>query len=105
MIIDTGLEDAYLWTDDFVTSIKGDNIGSICKEIYTRVVQPQKTIDGKVIYVQLYNLYVDISGCGRVYKDCLTNMGLLVHDINYKSINTVLPKRCQNIINNNNTKL
>lgn len=97
MIIDTYRDGVYLWTDSIVTSIKGDYIPDVCKEIYSRVVQPREDIRGELVYDQLYELYIDISGYGKAYKDCLTHMGLVIHDIRYKPIDTILPVRCQNI--------
>lgn len=97
MIIDTYRDGVYLWTDSNVTSIKGGNVYEICKDIYSRVVQPRETVSGKIIYDQLYELYIDISGAGTAYKDCLTHMGLVVHDIRPKNIDVILPVRCHSV--------
>lgn len=99
MIIDTYRDGVCIWTDSNVTSIngKGRSIQEICKDIYSRVVQPRETVGGKIVYDQLYELYIDISGEGVLYKDCLTHMGLIVHDIRPKNIDVILPVRCSNI--------
>lgn len=97
MIIDAHRDGVYLWTDSNVTSIKGRNVLEVCKDIYSRVVQPRETVSGKTIYDQLYELYIDISGAGMAYKDCLTHMGLVVHDIRPKNIDIILPVRCHNV--------
>ena len=99
MIIDTYRDGVYLWTDSNVTSIKGEgkNVYEICKDIYSRVVQPRETVSGKIVYDQLYELYIDISGVGIAYKDCLTHMGLVVHEIRHKNIDVILPVRCSNV--------
>lgn len=93
MIIDPYPRGVYIWTDSNVTSIKG-NVFDICKEIYSRVVQPRQTVGGRVIYDQIYDLHIDITGIGREYGDCLTDMGLEIHEIRHREIDTVLPIRC-----------
>lgn len=96
MIIDPQRNGVYIWTDSNVTSIKGDNIPDICKEIYSRVVQPRKhSVTGEILYDQIYELYIDIGGVGVMYKDILTDMGLIIHDIRYRNVNIVLPVRCE----------
>lgn len=99
MIIDAYIDGVYLWTDSNVTSIngKGRDIYEICRDIYSRVIQPRETVSGKIVYDQLYELYIDISGEGMRYKDCLTHMGLVVHDIRPKNIDVILPVRCPDI--------
>lgn len=99
MIIDTYRDGVYLWTDSNVTSIKGEgkNVYEICKDIYSRIVQPRETITGKIVHDQLYELYIDISGIGMAYKDCLTYMGLVVHEIRPKNIDVILPVRCPDV--------
>lgn len=98
MIIDTYRDGVYLWTDSNVTSIKGKgkSISEICRDIYSRVVQPRETVNGKIVYDQLYELYIDISGYGMDYKNYLMNMGLVVHEIRPKNIDIILPVRCNN---------
>lgn len=91
MIIDAHRDGVYLWTDSNVTSIKGRNVLEVCKDIYSRVVQPRETVDGKVIYDQLYELHIDVSGIGMQYKKYLTHLGLVVHDIRPKNIDIILP--------------
>lgn len=93
MIIDPYDKGVYIYTDSNVTSIKGSNIISICEEIYTRVVQPRETKKGNFVYDQIYELYIDIGGIGRGYKDCLTEMGLSIHELRYRNVDTVLPIR------------
>lgn len=93
MIIDSYNKGVYIWTDSNVTSIKG-NITSVCKEIYARVVQPRETKMGNFVYDQIYELYIDIGGIGIDYKHCLTEMGLSVHELRYRNVDTVLPIRC-----------
>ena len=99
MIIDTYRDGVYLWTDSNVTSIKGEgkSVPEICKDIYSRVVQPRETVSGKIVYDQLYELYIDVSGFGMTYKDCLTHMGLVVHEIRHKNIDVILPVRCHDV--------
>lgn len=94
MIIDPYDKGVYIWTDSNVTSIKG-NIISVCEEIYTRVVQPRETEIGNFVYDQIYELYIDIGGIGRSYKDYLTEMGLSIHELRYRNVDTVLPIRCK----------
>lgn len=44
MIIDIYRDGVYLWTDSNVTSIdsKGKSVSEICKDIYSRVIQPRE---------------------------------------------------------------
>lgn len=95
MIIDPCRNAVYLWTDSNVTSIKGRDIPDICKEIYSRVVQPRFNIRGEKIYDQMYELYIDVGGVGAAYKDCLIDMGLKVNDIRYRNVDSILPVRCE----------
>ena len=97
MIIDAHRDGVYLWTDSNVTSIKGRDMLEVCKDIYSRVIQPRETVDGKVIYDQLYELYIDVSGIGMQYKKYLTHLGLVVHDIRPRNIDAILPVRCHNV--------
>lgn len=97
MIIDPYRKGVYIFTDSNVTSLKGENVPWICEEIYKRVVAPTKRVDGRIEYVQLYELYIDTGGIGIEYKRILEDMGLLVHDIKYRHINTILPIRTEYI--------
>lgn len=94
MIIDPYDKGVYIYTDSNVTSIKG-NIISVCEEIYSRVVQPRETKMGNFVYDQIYELYIDIGGIGIGYKDRLTEMGLSVHELRYRNVDTVFPIRCK----------
>ena len=97
MIIDAYKDGAYLWTDSNVTFIKGNGVLNICKDIYSRVVQPREMVGNRIVYDQLYELYIDIFGIGIAFKDCLVDMGLVVHDIRPKNVDVVLPVRCRNV--------
>lgn len=98
MIIETFTDGVRLWVNNNVTSISGDNVDKICRDIYSRVMQPKVNDEGKLIYEQIYELYVDVIGIGLAYKDCLTHMGLEVHDITKANVDKVLPKICHDEI-------
>ncbi len=93
IIIDPYRDGVYVYINDNVTSIKG-NLLNVCEEIYSRIVRPQQLINGKIIYEQIYEVYVNTNGIGIQYKDYLVNMGLKVYEIKYKNVNVVLPTRC-----------
>lgn len=92
IIIEPYRDGVYIYINNYVTSIKG-NLLDVCKEIYLRVVRPQQTVNEKMLYEQVYEVYVNTDGIGIEYKDYLVHMGLKVHEIKYKNVNLVLPVR------------
>ena len=95
MIIDPYRDGVQIFTDSNITSIKWKNVYEICADIYSRVVVPREDVSGRIIYDQIYELYMDVGGIGIAYKDCLTDMGLTVHGTRYRKIDVILPVRSE----------
>lgn len=92
MILDVGLHGVTIWHENNVTNIRGKDVYNTCVDIYYRVVRPKEIVNGKIIYEQIYDLYIDVTGISRAYIDCLLHFGLKVHEITYKKIDDILPK-------------
>lgn len=83
-------ESTTIWVGDYVTSIKGDLV-TVCKDIADRVLLVRETEIGYEV-LQTRSVGIDIGGAGRVWVDCLTDLGVEVHEIKPKYIDAILPK-------------
>lgn len=100
MILDPSRDGCTIWIGDkVVTGIKGTP-EEACEQIYRRVVIKRRTDFDKFSYNQMYDLNIDTTGIGAVYKNILSSRyKLITNDIRINHIDNILPITLKDVEN------
>jgi len=90
LMLDPDKNGCTIWVGKHIVHISG-SVEYICEDISRRVSVLVNAPSGPKLR-QVYDIGIDIAGCGRVYKDCLHRMGIQTYDITPRIIDDPLPR-------------